>query len=142
MSLCQPVHHVLWAYICNFFTFFKYISSIIHVFNTFILIFEISSATFSPLKKKLQRLGSRVVRMVSGTDVPDAPSGFRAYSRETAMKLNVVSRYTYTLETIIQAGNKNIALASVPVRTNPQLRKSRLSQLNWMMKPAVPRHSG
>lgn len=81
---------------------------------------------FSPLKKKLQRLGSRVVRMVSGTDVPDAPSGFRAYSRETAMKLNVVSRYTYTLETIIQAGNKNIALASVPVRTNPQLRKSRL----------------
>lgn len=81
---------------------------------------------FSPLKKKLQRLGSHVVRIVSGTEVPDAPSGFRAYSRETAMKLNVVSRYTYTLETIIQAGNKNIALESVPVRTNPQLRKSRL----------------
>ncbi len=81
---------------------------------------------FSPLKKKLQRVGSSVVRMVSGTDVPDAPSGFRAYSRETAMKLNVVSRYTYTLETIIQAGNKNVALESVPVRTNPQLRTSRL----------------
>ncbi|MDY4975925.1 MAG: glycosyltransferase family 2 protein [Clostridia bacterium] len=81
---------------------------------------------FSPLKKKLQHLGSHVVRIVSGTEVPDAPSGFRAYSRETAMKLNVVSRYTYTLETIIQAGNKNIALESVPVRTNPQLRKSRL----------------
>lgn len=83
-------------------------------------------ADFSPLKKKLQRLGSRVVRMVSGTEVPDAPSGFRAYSRETAMKLNVVSRYTYTLETIIQAGNKNLALESVPIRTNPELRKSRL----------------
>lgn len=81
---------------------------------------------FSPLKKKLQRLGSSVVRMVSGTDVPDAPSGFRAYSRETAMKLNVVSQYTYTLETIIQAGHKNVALESVPVRTNPQLRSSRL----------------
>lgn len=81
---------------------------------------------FSPLKKKLQKMGSCVVRMVSGTEVPDAPSGFRAFSRETAMKLNVVSRYTYTLETIIQAGNKNIALASVPIRTNPKLRKSRL----------------
>ncbi len=81
---------------------------------------------FSPLKKRLQHLGSHVVRVVSGTEVPDAPSGFRAYSRETAMKLNVVSQYTYTLETIIQAGNKNIALESVPVRTNPQLRKSRL----------------
>ena len=85
-----------------------------------------STADFSPLKKKLQRLGSFVVRVVSGTNVPDAPSGFRAYSRETAMKLNVVSHYTYTLETIIQAGNKNIALESVPIRTNPQLRKSRL----------------
>ncbi len=81
---------------------------------------------FSPLKKKLQKLGSFVVRKISETDVPDAPSGFRAYTRETAMKLNVVSRYTYTLETIIQAGNHNVALCSVPVRTNPQLRKSRL----------------
>ncbi len=81
---------------------------------------------FSPLKKKLQKLGSFVVRKVSGTSVPDAPSGFRAYTRETAMKLNVVSRYTYTLETIIQAGDKNIALTSVPIKTNPKIRKSRL----------------
>lgn len=81
---------------------------------------------FSPLKKKLQKLGSYVVRVISKTDVPDAPSGFRAYTRETAMKLNVVSRYTYTLETIIQAGNHNVALESVPVGTNPKTRKSRL----------------
>lgn len=81
---------------------------------------------FSPLKKKLQKLGSFVVRKVSGTSVPDAPSGFRAYTRETAMKLNVVSRYTYTLETIIQAGDKNVALTSVPIKTNPKIRKSRL----------------
>lgn len=81
---------------------------------------------FSPLKKKLQKLGSFVVRKISGTDVPDAPSGFRAYTRKTAMKLNVVSQYTYTLETIIQAGNHNVALESVSIRTNPQVRKSRL----------------
>jgi glycosyltransferase involved in cell wall biosynthesis len=81
---------------------------------------------FSWLKKKLQRLGSRVVRIASKTDVPDAPSGFRAFSREAAMKLNVLSEYTYTLETIIQAGRKNMAVASVPVRTNPAARKSRL----------------
>jgi glycosyltransferase involved in cell wall biosynthesis len=81
---------------------------------------------FSWLKKKLQRLGSRVVRVASKTDVPDAPSGFRAFSREAAMKLNVVSEYTYTLETIIQAGRKNMAVTSVPVRTNPATRKSRL----------------
>ena len=81
---------------------------------------------FSYLKKNLQKLGSYVVRKISGTDVPDAPSGFRAYTRKTAMKLNVVSQYTYTLETIIQAGNHNVALESVPIRTNAQLRKSRL----------------
>lgn len=81
---------------------------------------------FSPLKKFLQKLGSFVVRKVSGTDVPDAPSGFRAYTRESAMKLNVVSRYTYTLETIIQAGDKCVALESVPIKTNPKIRKSRL----------------
>lgn len=81
---------------------------------------------FSPLKKFLQKLGSFVVRKVSGTDVPDAPSGFRAYTRESAMKLNVVSRYTYTLETIIQAGDKCVALESVQIRTNPKIRKSRL----------------
>jgi glycosyltransferase involved in cell wall biosynthesis len=81
---------------------------------------------FSRLKKKLQRLGSWVVRVASNTDIPDAPSGFRAFSREAAMKMNVVSEYTYTLETIIQAGRKNMAILSVPVRTNPSLRESRL----------------
>jgi glycosyltransferase involved in cell wall biosynthesis len=81
---------------------------------------------FSPVKKFLQGLGSRVVRGVSGTDVPDAPSGFRAFSREAALRLNVITRYTYTLETIIQAGKKNLAVGHVPVRTNPMLRKSRL----------------
>jgi hypothetical protein len=86
---------------------------------------------FSWLKKKLQRLGSWTVRIASKTDVPDAPSGFRAFSREAAMKLNVVSEYTYTLETIIQAGRKNMAVASVPVKTNPATRKSRLFGSMW-----------
>lgn len=81
---------------------------------------------FSPLKKKLQHLGSWVVRRASNTDIPDSPSGFRAYSREAAMKLNVVNDYTYTLETIIQAGHEKIAMTSVPVRTNEELRESRL----------------
>lgn len=81
---------------------------------------------FSWLKKKLQRLGSWAVRMASKTTVADAPSGFRAISRETAMRLNVFSAYTYTLETIIQAGQSNLRIASVPVRTNDDLRPSRL----------------
>jgi glycosyltransferase involved in cell wall biosynthesis len=81
---------------------------------------------FSWLKKKLQRFGSWTVRVASNTDIPDAPSGFRAFSREAAMKLNVLSEYTYTLETIIQAGCKNMAVLSVPVKTNPATRKSRL----------------
>ena len=81
---------------------------------------------FSPLKKMLQKLGSRVVRMASATDIPDAPSGFRAMSRAAAMRLNVFSPYTYTLETIIQAGQKGMRVVSVPVRTNPFLRPSRL----------------
>ena len=81
---------------------------------------------FSWTKKKLQHLGSWVVRLASGTDIPDAPSGFRAFSRDAAMKLNIISEYTYTLETIIQAGRKNMSISSVPVRTNPSLRKSRL----------------
>ena len=83
-------------------------------------------AHFSPLKKFLQRVGSSVVRQVSGTDVADAPSGFRAMSGEAALQLNVFSRYTYTLETIIQAGQKNIPIKSVPIRTNADLRPSRL----------------
>lgn len=81
---------------------------------------------FSPLKKKLQKLGSWVVRIASNSDIPDAPSGFRAYSREAAMKLNVTNEYTYTLETIVQAGRNKIAMTSVPIRTNAELRPSRL----------------
>jgi glycosyltransferase involved in cell wall biosynthesis len=81
---------------------------------------------FSPLKKLLQNLGSWVVRKVSNTDVQDAPSGFRAFSRDAAMRLNVFNEYTYTLETIIQAGQKNMAISSVPVKVNKALRPSRL----------------
>ncbi len=84
------------------------------------------SEHFSPAKKFLQKLGSRAVRMASNTEIPDAPSGFRAISRECATKLNVYNNYTYTLETIIQAGRKNMATTSVPVRTNGDLRPSRL----------------
>lgn len=81
---------------------------------------------FSPLKKKLQHLGSWVVRKASNTDIPDAPSGFRAYSREAALRLNVVNEYTYTLEQIVQAGRNKMAIVSVPIRTNEELRPSRL----------------
>jgi hypothetical protein len=81
---------------------------------------------FSATKRLLQRLGSWVIRIASKTDVPDAPSGFRAMSREAALRLNVFSRYTYTLETIIQAGRQGITITSVPIRTNEDLRPSRL----------------
>lgn len=81
---------------------------------------------FSWLKKKLQHFGSWVVRKASNTDIPDAPSGFRAYSREAAMQMNVVNEYTYTLEQIVQAGRTKIAITSVPIRTNEELRPSRL----------------
>lgn len=81
---------------------------------------------FSPIKKMLQRLGSWAVRVASNTQVADAPSGFRAISRNAAMQLNVFNEYTYTLETIIQAGQKGMAVASVPIRTNGYLRPSRL----------------
>lgn len=81
---------------------------------------------FSPLKKKLQHFGSWVVRKASNTDIPDAPSGFRAYSREAALRLNVVNEYTYTLEQIVQAGRNKMAIISVPIRTNGELRPSRL----------------
>ncbi len=81
---------------------------------------------FSSIKKVLQRLGSWTVRMASGTDIPDAPSGFRAISRSAALKLNIFSGYTYTLETIIQAGKKGIAITWVPIETNKELRPSRL----------------
>ena len=83
-------------------------------------------AHFSLAKKWLQKLGSWVVRVASNTDIPDAPSGFRAMSRNAAHQLMVFNDYTYTLETIIQAGQKNMAITSVPVRVNEDLRPSRL----------------
>lgn len=83
-------------------------------------------AHFSPLKKSLQRLGSTVVNRAAGTQLPDAASGFRAYSRESLIRLNTVTRFSYCMETIIQAGNKRLAIASVPVDTNPKTRESRL----------------
>ena len=81
---------------------------------------------FSPLKKLLQKIGSWVVRITSRSDITDASSGFRAMSREAALRLNVFNEYTYTLETIIQAGQKNMAITSVPIRVNKDLRPSRL----------------
>lgn len=98
---------------------------------------------FSGTKKKLQRIGSFVVRMLSGTNVPDAVSGFRALSRNAALQMNIVSAYSYTVETIIQAGKKRIAVASTPIGTNPKTRPSRLfgsipkflvSQFNTMVR--------
>lgn len=86
---------------------------------------------FSWIKKKLQHFGSWVVRKASHTDIPDAPSGFRAFSREAAMHINVINDYTYTLETIVQAGRNKMAITSVPVRTNPELRESRLFHSIW-----------
>jgi glycosyltransferase involved in cell wall biosynthesis len=86
---------------------------------------------FSPLKKSLQQLGSWVVRQASSTDVPDTTSGFRAYNREAALSLQVVSKFTYTLETIIQAGKLTVAVDHVPVNTNAQMRESRLFPSMW-----------
>lgn len=86
---------------------------------------------FSPVKKRLQRLGSWVVRQASETDVPDATSGFRAYNREAALGLVVVSKFTYTLESLIQAGKGMVAVSHVQVRTNPKLRESRLFGSMW-----------
>jgi glycosyltransferase involved in cell wall biosynthesis len=102
--------------------------------------------TFSPLKKLLQRMGSAATRVVSGTEVEDAPSGFRAMSREAAMRLHVFNRYTYTVETIIQAGRKGMRVVSVPVGVNAYTRPSRLvkgsgsyvaRQLNVMVRVFV-----
>ena len=93
---------------------------------------------FSPIKKKLQHLGSYVVRVASDTDIPDAPSGFRAFSREAALRLNVINNYTYTLETIVQAGRNKMAITSVPIRTNRELRKSRLfSSMGGYIKKSI-----
>lgn len=97
------------------------------------------TAHFSPLKKKLQHFGSWVVRKASNSDIPDAPSGFRAFSRKAAMELNVTNEYTYTLETIVQAGRNKIAQTSVPIRTNGELRPSRLfnSMMGYVKKSMV-----
>jgi glycosyltransferase involved in cell wall biosynthesis len=86
---------------------------------------------FSPLKKRLQRWGSVVVRRASNTRVPDTTSGFRAYNREAALQVQVVSKFTYTLETIIQAGKMLVAVDHVPISTNPKTRESRLFPSMW-----------
>ena len=86
---------------------------------------------FSPLKKRLQRFGSAVVRRASNTNVPDTTSGFRAYNREAALQMSVVSKFTYTLESIIQAGKQTVAIDHVPIRTNAQTRESRLFPSMW-----------
>lgn len=88
-------------------------------------------AEYSPLKRRLQAWGSWVVRQASGTDVPDATSGFRAYTREAALRLNIFTRYTYTLETIIQAGKKGLRLAHITIQPNPKTRASRLMRSQW-----------
>ena len=82
-------------------------------------------------KKLLQRLGSWVVRQVSGTQVPDTTSGFRAYTREAALRMTLVSEFSYTIESIIQAGKRRMAIAHVPIRTNPRVRPSRLFDNVW-----------
>jgi glycosyltransferase involved in cell wall biosynthesis len=91
----------------------------------------VSIEHFSPLKKRLQQLGSGVVRLASSTNVPDTTSGFRAYNREAALQIMIVSRFTYTLESIIQSGKQLVAIDHVPIRTNPQSRPSRLFPSMW-----------
>ena len=96
-------------------------------------------STFSPVKKALQHVGTHAVRVLSGTDVRDATSGFRAFSREAALHLQVHGSYTYTLETIIQVGAEGLKLKAVPIRVNPQSRPSRLvkSSFNYVRR-SVP----
>src|SRR3954471_13413345 len=86
---------------------------------------------FAPIKKHLQRFGSAVVRRASETNIEDTTSGFRAYNREAALQVSVVSKFTYTLETIIQAGKMTVAIDHVPIGTNPQTRESRLFPSMW-----------
>jgi glycosyltransferase involved in cell wall biosynthesis len=90
-----------------------------------------SIAHFSPFKKKMQLLGSWVVNKAAGTNLPDAASGFRAYSRESLMRINIVTQFSYCMETIIQAGNKRLAIASIPIKTNEKTRESRLFKNIW-----------
>lgn len=88
-------------------------------------------AHFSPLKKLLQRWGSAVVNRAAGTQLPDAASGFRAYSKEALLQLNTITRFSYCMETIIQAGNKQLAITSLPITTNAKTRESRLFSNMW-----------
>jgi len=88
-------------------------------------------AHFSPFKKLMQRFGSWVVNRAAGTSLPDAASGFRAYSKYSLMKLNVVTHFSYCMETIIQAGNKRLAITSIPIETNAKTRESRLFKNIW-----------
>ena len=97
-----------------------------------------SNEHFSPSKRRLQRLGSWVVRQASSTEIPDTTSGFRAYNREAALQMQVVSKFTYTLETIIQAGKLLVAVDHVPIRTNAKTRESRL----FPSMPAYIRRNG
>ena len=93
---------------------------------------------FSPLKKTLQKLGSRTVSLLSNVSIPDATSGFRAYSRDAALRLNVFSKFSYTLETIIQAGKNQMAVVHVPVHANGPERPSRLfSSLSVYLKRSI-----
>ena len=86
---------------------------------------------FSPLKKALQKMGSQIVRTLSGTDVPDTVSGFRAYSREAALRFHILTRYSYTLETIIQAGKMGLRIVNIPIEVNHPTRPSRLQRNMW-----------
>lgn len=88
-------------------------------------------AHFSGFKKLMQRFGSWVVNVAAGTDLPDAASGFRAYSRNSLIKLNIVTPFSYCMETIIQAGNKRLAITSIPIETNAKTRESRLFKNIW-----------
>ena len=90
-------------------------------------------------KRQLQRLGSWVVRQVSNTTVPDTTSGFRAYTREAALRMTIVSEFSYTLESIIQAGKKRMAIAHVPVATNPRTRESRALRQRLLVRQALGR---
>jgi glycosyltransferase involved in cell wall biosynthesis len=86
---------------------------------------------FSPGKKLMQKIGTKILNLAAGTHVPDAPSGFRAYSRESLMQLNIVTKFSYAMETIIQAGNKRMTIVSIPVTTNAKTRESRLFKSSW-----------
>jgi glycosyltransferase involved in cell wall biosynthesis len=95
-------------------------------------------AHFSPFKKLMQRFGSWIVNKAAGTNIPDAASGFRAYSRYSLMRINIITSFSYCMETIIQAGNKRLSLASIQIETNPKTRESRLFKNIWqhMLKSA------